>query len=65
MIVLLYLVVYLVLGAFWGHLFIYSGRYKMKSTVGEEINEKWKRKKATIITFIWPYVVIKGLIQSR
>lgn len=60
-----WILLYLVLGAVFSYIFIYSGKYKMRSLDGSKINKLWKAKKAIYIALLWPYVIVKGLIDSN
>ena len=57
-------IIYLLAGAMLAHMFVWSGRYNIKATKDRKVNTWFKLEKSLIITLIWPYVIIKGLIDS-
>jgi hypothetical protein len=60
-----WILLYLLAGVVLSYIFIYSGKYTMKSLDGSKIDALWKAKKATFIALLWPYVIVKGLIDSN
>jgi hypothetical protein len=60
-----WILLYLVLGVVFSYIFIYSGKYEIIRIDGSKINNLWKARKATFIALSWPYVIVKGLIDSN
>lgn len=60
-----WILLYLMVGAVLSYIFIYSGKYTMKSLDGSKIDKLWKAKKAAFIVLVWPYVIVRGLIDSN
>jgi len=58
-------ILYLFIGAACSWVFIWSGMYKMKSTSKREVTTWFRCEKTVIFTFLWPFIIIKGLIQNR